>query len=35
MRDGGADCEVGEWQRERGEETKEEEVGEKKVERFG
>jgi hypothetical protein len=30
---GGADCELGEWRRERGEET-EEEVGEKKVERF-
>jgi hypothetical protein len=29
----GADCEVGEWRRERGEET-EEEVGEKMVERF-
>jgi hypothetical protein len=30
----GADCELGEWRRERGEETEEEEVGEKKVERF-
>jgi hypothetical protein len=33
MRGGGADCEVGEWRRERGEET-EEEVGKKKVKRF-
>jgi hypothetical protein len=31
---GGADCKVGEWRRDQGEETEEEEVGEKKVEQF-